>query len=77
MKVKDEIIPENNSQFLWEISKEHSRCYKLSENAYAKENILNISVSIAELTEFVFGKRRITGLEDIQVLSKICINEAV
>lgn len=77
LNVKDEIIPENNSQFLWEISKEDSRCCKLSENAYAKENILNISVSVAELTEFVFGKRRITGLEDVQVLSKICINEAV
>lgn len=42
------------------------------ENGYRR-----ISVSIAELTEFVFGKRVIKGLEAVKVLSRICINEAV
>ena len=36
-----------------------------------------IGVGIAELTEFVFGKRTIAGLEDVRVLKDICINEAV
>lgn len=71
LNVKDEIIPENNGRFLWEISEESSVCRKAAdENA-------DISVSIAELTEFVFGKRTITGLENVKVLSRICINEAV
>ena len=71
LDVKDEIISENNGQFLWEISEESSVCRKAAdENA-------DISVSIAELTEFVFGKRTITGLENVKVLSRICINEAV
>lgn len=42
------------------------------------ETILHeISVNIAELTEFVFGKRKIRGLEAVKPLSRICINEAV
>lgn len=71
LDVKDEIISENNGQFLWEISEENSICRKVTD-AEAE-----ISVSIAELTEFVFGKRKITGLETVKVLSRICINEAV
>lgn len=71
LDVKDEIIPENKGQFLWEISEESSVCRKVTdENA-------DISVSIAELTEFVFGKRMIKGLENVKVLSRIYINEAV
>ena len=71
LDVKDEIIPENNGRFLWEISEGSSVCRKVTdENA-------DISVSIAELTEFAFGKRIIDGLEDVKVLSRICINEAV
>lgn len=71
LDVKDEIILENNGRFLWEISEGSSVCRKVTdENA-------DISVSIAELTEFAFGKRIIDGLEDVKVLSGICINEAV
>lgn len=71
LKVKDEIIPENNGQFLWEISEEGSFCKK------AAEAEADVCVTIAELTEFVFGKRKVEGLEDVKVLSRICINEAV
>ena len=72
LEVKDEIIKENNGLFLWEVSKENSFCKKVIE---AEGEM--ISIGIAELTEFVFGKKMIEGLEAIQVLSKICINEAV
>ncbi len=71
LDVKDEIISENNGQFLWEISEENSICRKVTDAES------EISVSVAELTEFVFGKRKITGLETVKVLSRICINEAV
>ncbi len=71
LDVKDEIIAENNGQFLCEISEDGSVCRKITG---ARPEI---SVSIAELTEFVFGKRKITGLEAVKALSRICINEAV
>ncbi len=71
LNVKDELIPENNGQFLWELSEDGSSCKKMTEAEP------DISVTIAELTEFVFGKRMIAGLEDVKVLSRICINEAV
>lgn len=73
LNVKDEIIEENQGRFLWEVSKTESSCEKISK----EESIREISVGIAELTEFVFGKRKIEGLESIETLSKICINEAV
>lgn len=73
LNVKDEIIEENQGRFLWKISKTESSCEKISK----EESIREISVGIAELTEFVFGKRKIEGLESIETLSKICINEAV
>ena len=72
LDVWDEIIPENHGLFAWEVSKEMSVCTKVEES-----NAEKIRVTIAELTEFVFGKRMITGLEAVNVLSKICINEAV
>ena len=71
LDVNDEIIPENNGLFLWEVSEESSICRK------AADVDAEVSVSISELTEFVFGKRTITGLENVRVLSRICINEAV
>lgn len=73
LNVKDEIIEENQGRFLWEVSKTESSCEKISK----EESIREISVGIAELTEFVFGKRKIEGLESIETLLKICINEAV
>ena len=42
-----------------------------------EENLQVITINIAELTEFVFGKRKIRGLEAVNPLSRICINEAV
>ncbi|MBQ8856975.1 MAG: GNAT family N-acetyltransferase [Lachnospiraceae bacterium] len=82
LNVQDKIIPENNGCFLWEISVESSSCRKLTEEETTceqatKGNLQNISAGIAELTEFVFGKRKIAGLEAVKVLSKICINESV
>ena len=71
LEVEDSIIEENNGKFLWEISESESRCKKIQNSAEG------IQVTIADLTEFVFGKRNIRGLEDIRVLSRICINEAV
>ena len=72
LDIEDTIIAENNGKFLWEISEDKSSCEKLKDDAKSQ-----ISVSIADLTEFVFGKRDIEGLEEVKVLSKICINEAV
>ena len=71
LKVSDEIIPENNGHFLWEISEENSSCRRVTDAETES------SATIAELTEFVFGKRKIKGLEDVEVFSRICINEAV
>lgn len=77
LNIQDKIIEANHAKFLWEVSEQESKCRKLE----TEENILDdfrvISVGIAELTEFVFGKRKIAGLEDVKVLSRICINEAV
>ena len=72
LNIEDTIIAENNGKFLWEISEDKSSCEKLKDDAKSQ-----ISVSIADLTEFVFGKRDIEGLEEVKVLSEICINEAV
>ena len=72
LDIEDKIIAENHGKFLWEISENQSSCEKLEDDANSQ-----ISVSIADLTEFVFGKRDIEGLEEVKVLSKICINEAV
>lgn len=77
LRVQDEIIRENHGNFLWEITEKQSSCHKVTlqeENLQAEEEI---SLTIAELTEFVFGKRKVKGLEAVKVLSKICINEAV
>lgn len=71
LQVSDGIIEENNGRFLWEISEENSICKRGTDEK------TDLSVTIAELTEFLFGKRKIKGLEEIEVLSGICINEAV
>lgn len=75
LNIEDKIIPKNNGSFLWEVSETESFCRRLTEEAFAEEE--EICIGIAELTEFVFGKGQIKGLEDIKVLERICINEAV
>lgn len=75
LNIEDKIIPKNNGSFLWEVSETESLCRRLTEEAFAEER--EICIGIAELTEFVFGKGQIKGLEDIKVLERICINEAV
>lgn len=75
LNVQDEIIKENQGRFVWEVSESGSAVQKVSE--LVSEELPEITVAISELTEFVFGKRTIQGLEDIKVLSRICINEAV
>lgn len=70
IQVRDEIIAQNQGTFTWNISPDFSSCRKSGECA-------GISVSIAELTEFVFGRRKIPGLEAVRTLKRICINEAV
>ena len=77
LDVSDGIIPENNGRFLWEVSETEGKCFKLSDNSNTEDAVLRISATIAQLTEFVFGKSNIDGLEDVKVLSGICINEAV
>ncbi|MEE1015016.1 MAG: GNAT family N-acetyltransferase [Lachnospiraceae bacterium] len=82
LNVEDKIIPENQGTFLWEISTSESFCRKLTETENGMRDkytndILQISTNIEELTEFVFGKRKIEGLGDVKVLDRICINEAV
>lgn len=73
LRIEDPIIPENNGYFSWEISEKNSLCTKIE--GQLPESC--ISVKIADLTEFVFGKRKIQGLESVRVLKRICINEAV
>lgn len=84
LNVTDEIIAENHGKFLWKISTDESSCKKITEDEYERvrewedsEKIPEISVSVAELTEFVFGKKQISRLEGVKVLGRICINEAV
>ena len=85
LSVEDKIITENQGTFYWEISETRSRCKKLADGeaedfdstGNREKEVGRISVNIAELTEFVFGKRKIKGLEEVKILSKICINEAV
>ena len=86
LNVQDDIIRENTGSFLWEISAKESVCEKVfsaecdagnAKERHICEEIPRMSVTIAELTEFVFGKRSIAGLEDVKVLGRICINEAV
>lgn len=91
LNVQDRIIDENNGVFLWDISCTESICTKVSvqqdderkqiqpvmTEADWKDGYREISVDISRLTEFVFGKEEIPGLEGIKVLSRICINEAV
>ena len=79
LDVQDEVIPENHGEFLWEISADTSRCTAVASGEWseANEKALRVSVTISELTEFVFGKRRIPGLEAVKVLNRICINESV
>lgn len=69
--IRDEIISENNGSFRWKLSPEGSECRKISAQEEGRV------ISIAELTEFVFGRRRISGLEAVKPLKKICINESV
>ena len=79
LTVTDPVIPGNNAAFFWEAEENKSRCRKLTEEEkplYLKE-FPEISTGIAELTEFVFGRRTIEGLEEIRALQRICINEAV
>lgn len=75
LEIEDPIIEENQGRFLWSISPENSECVKL-EKEDVKE-LPFIRLKIAELTEFVFGKRAVAGLETVRTLSRICINEAV
>lgn len=76
VKISDEIIEENDGYFHWSVSSRESICEKLEES---HQEILKEAffVTIHELTEFVFGKRRIPGMEKVQTLKRICINESV
>lgn len=70
LNITDEIIGENDGTFLWEASETHSSCQRISPQE-------GIAVTIAELTEVVFGRRSIPGLESVRNLKRICINESV
>lgn len=76
VKIRDEIIEENDGYFHWRVSSKESVCEKLEES---HQEILKeaVFVTIHELTEFVFGKRMIPGMEKVQTLKRICINESV
>lgn len=75
LDIEDPIIEENQGRFLWSISPENSECVKLKKEDVKELQV--ICLKIAELTEFVFGKRAVPGLETVSILSRICINEAV
>lgn len=68
--VRDAVIPENNGTFFWEVTEEKSVCCRINEMA-------EFTIDISELTEFVFGKRKLPKLADIDVLHRLCINESV
>lgn len=76
VKISDEIIEENDGYFHWRVSSKESVCEKMEES---HQEILKeaVFVTIHELTEFVFGKRMIPGMEKVQTLKRICINESV
>lgn len=76
LDVQDEIIEANNGRFLWEVSSDISSCKRVSDISSGGANA-GVLVTIAELAEFVFGKKQIPELEAVKVLDKICINEAV
>lgn len=76
VKIRDEIIEENSGYFHWNVSPKESICEKLKESD--QETLKEaVSMTIDELTEFVFGKRMIPGLEAVRTLERICINESV
>ncbi len=86
LHVTDEIIEENQGDFLWEVSAKKSSCRKICEGISGKKSLgrsekaevqLEVTTGIAELTEFVFGKYQIPGLESVRTLKRICINESV
>ena len=74
LHVTDEIIAENNGTFSIEMTEAGSICRRAENGENADTEV---AADIAELTEFVFGKREIKGLEEIHTLNRICINEAV
>lgn len=75
LEIEDRIIEGNHGKFLWKISPENSECEKVKDNDVKELPV--IPMKISELTEFVFGKRAVAGLESVRTLSRICINEAV
>lgn len=76
VKISDEIIEENDGYFHWSVSSRESICEKL-DGLDQKTMKKAVSMTIHELTEFVFGKRMIPGMEKVQTLKRICINESV
>lgn len=80
LEVEDLLIEENHGLYVWKISERSGECRKLTRDEICqirnKEQTV-LKLTIAELTEFVFGKYKLQQLEKIRVLSRICINEAV
>lgn len=84
--VKDPLIAQNNGTFLWTVGKKESTIALLESAADAQ-----VCVTIDALTEFVFGRKSYAEcfamggvrkndaakLENVAVLSEICLNEIV
>lgn len=78
LHIKDDLIEENDGYFRWHVSSKESVCEKIDAFDLEKGNLERaIFATIGELAEFVFGKRRISGMEKVQTFKRICINESV
>lgn len=79
LELSDPLIEENHGIFRWEISSSESQCKKITKACTKdNENLPEpVRLTIGELTEFVFGKRKIPELEKVHTLKRICINESV
>lgn len=72
LKITDPLIPENNGTFRFSLGKEHASL-TVTENSKAPK------MTIAELTEAIFGKSRTDKIpqKQIQLLNRVYLNEIV
>lgn len=73
LEIQDEIVKENNGIYDWRFSPEGSSCRKCQKRPAETVPVLTIGA----LTEAIFGRKQIPGLEEIPVIRKVCIEESV
>ena len=75
IEIYDPLIWENNGIFRWNLNEWGSKIEKITPEGEAVYP--DLKLSIAELTEWLFGRRNIPGYEDIFTLSNVFLNEIV